>query len=294
MKGKYCPFLHRPPLPTDIFVPAEDCFGREKNAYYRDDMTGVGLFNRVNKTLYVTGLHVNDDIEETLSTQFGEFAPIDKIRVLKGKACAFISFKYELGAQFAKEAMDGQTLDGNDTLTVRWAREDPNPNAQQLARRSVDDDAFETVKRVLGDHSKKPVTKKRKREPVSEPDEVPVSDEDPEVGADLDHNIGNQRLLGSARLAALGKLQSGGKPQNGHTRTNGRNFQYDPKTQKQINLEPNLSSRPAGVSPRTEPSSNTPKKEPSSNTPKNESGSSVHATAALNSHFGGYDSSDED
>lgn len=274
MKGRNCFYLHRPPQPTDVTVPSQDCFGRDKTPHYRDDMTGVGLFNRVNKTLYVTGLHVNDDIEETLSTQFGEFASIDKIRVLKGKACAFIIFRYELGAQFAKEAMNGQTLDGNDTLTVKWANEDPNPNAKQLAKRSVDDAALETVKNLLGETSKKPTIKKRKSEPVSEPVEVPVSKEEPEDGAIEEDLMGSRKLIGAARLAALEKLQNAGNLRNGLTKstngtisTNRRDYKHDPKAHINDYLDPELSSRLADLFSKIEQSSKIPENGP---------GSSVH------------------
>ena len=30
-------------------------------------------------------------------------------------------------AEFAKEAMTNQTLDGKEILTIKWANEDPNP-----------------------------------------------------------------------------------------------------------------------------------------------------------------------
>ncbi|PVH16451.1 uncharacterized protein CXQ87_004742 [Candidozyma duobushaemuli] len=192
-KGKSCQFLHRLPLPTDPAIPSQDCFGRDKTADYKDNMSGVGSFNKVNKTLYAAGLHVNDEIEETLANQFGEFGSIDKIRVLRSKACAFISFKYESEAQFAKEAMDGQTMDGNDTLTVRWANDDPNPNAQQSTKRGGAQEE---------ENSAPPKKKPPKEEPVAS--EKDVSDEEEIVE---EEPTSSRRLLGTARLAALGSIQ---------------------------------------------------------------------------------------
>lgn len=276
-KGKSCQFLHRLPLPTDPAIPSQDCFGRDKTADYKDNMGGVGLFNKVNKTLYAAGLHVNDEIEETLANQFREFGSIDKIRVLRSKACAFISFKYELEAQFAKEAMDGQTLDGNDTLTVRWANDDPNPNAQQLAKRSADDAALDTVKRLLAEEPKKrktqpsPKKKPSKEEPVPSEKEEIVEEEIVE-----EEPANSRRLLGTARLAALGKLQKSGKPNSAEGSSNGGN-------------DANTSNAPPSNPPPSNGTSSNgaPSIKPDLDSP-------VQATSASQSHFGGYASSDED
>ena len=46
--------------------------------------------------------------------------------MLQGKGCAFVTMKTENQAQFAKEAMQSQSLveDSNEVLYVRWANED--------------------------------------------------------------------------------------------------------------------------------------------------------------------------
>lgn len=155
-KGKKCPFLHRLPSPEDHRIPTQDCFGRDKTADYRDDMAGVGSLARTNRTLYVAGINMGDHIEDVLSANFGEFGSIDKIKVLYGKGCAFISYKYEAEAQFAKESMDAQSLTGNDVLSVKWANEDPNPNAQEDTKRLLEEAAMDTVKRLLGDDLEEP------------------------------------------------------------------------------------------------------------------------------------------
>lgn len=163
-RGRKCPYLHRLPNLSDMRIPTQDCFGRDKTAEYRDDMGGVGLLQKANRTLYVTGAHMNDLVQENLHKQFLEFGAIDKIRVLHAKNCAFISFRLESEAQFAKEAMDSQTLDGKDVLTVKWANDDPNPHAQQLAKRDLEQMAMETVRGLLAgelDEKEGPVQKKR-------------------------------------------------------------------------------------------------------------------------------------
>lgn len=155
-KGKKCPYLHRLPMETDFGIPTQDCFGRDKTADYRDDMSGVGLLAYANRTLYVSGIHVSDHTDSVLTRHFLEFGSIDKIKVLHGKGSAFVSFRLEAEAQFAKEAMDAQSLDGEEVISVRWANEDPNPNAQENNKRSVEERAMEAVKQLL---------KKRKTEP---------------------------------------------------------------------------------------------------------------------------------
>lgn len=35
-------------------------------------------------------------------------------------------------AEFAKEAMTNQALDGNQMLTIKWANEDPNPRVNEI------------------------------------------------------------------------------------------------------------------------------------------------------------------
>lgn len=60
---------------------SRDCFGREKHADYRDDMGGVGSFNRVNRTLYIAKMQESPDksqTQETLLRHFGEWGKIIK------------------------------------------------------------------------------------------------------------------------------------------------------------------------------------------------------------------------
>ncbi|QEL63188.1 hypothetical protein CJJ09_005384 [Candidozyma auris] len=206
-------FARGPPKETDNVIPTKDCFGRDKTADYKDDMSGVGSFNKVNRTLFVSGLHVNDDLDEQLSTHFGEFGSVDSIRVLPSKMCAFVRFKFESEAQFAKEAMDCQSLNGNDVLSVRWANEDPNPNAQQSAKRDIENAALETVKKLLKEEPR--AKKPKKSAPTTESFKKAVSEEkqDKQLDAVKDSQEvvdedEQSTLLGSARLAALNRLSS--------------------------------------------------------------------------------------
>lgn len=63
---------------------SRDCFGREKHADYRDDMGGVGSFNRTNRTLYIAKMQESPDkkqTEETMLRHFGEWGKIIKCEV---------------------------------------------------------------------------------------------------------------------------------------------------------------------------------------------------------------------
>lgn len=131
--GADCRFLHRLPTERDALrIPmTRDCFGREKHATDREDMGGVGSFQREGKTLYVGGLKnvPNKDMEEVVTRHFKEWGQIEYVRVITQKCYAFIRFKCRLNAEFAKEAMANQALDDEEIVNIRWAADDPNPMA---------------------------------------------------------------------------------------------------------------------------------------------------------------------
>ncbi|KAI1284623.1 RNA recognition domain-containing protein [Xylaria sp. FL0933] len=147
--GQDCQYLHRLPGIHDLFNPNVDCFGRDKFSDYRDDMGGVGSFLRVNRTIYVGRIHVTDDIEEIVSRHFAEFGEIERIRVLNSRGVAFVTYRNEANASFAKEAMAHQSLDHNEVLNVRWATADPNPMAQAREARRIEEQAAEAIRRAL-------------------------------------------------------------------------------------------------------------------------------------------------
>ncbi|KAG9713241.1 pre-mRNA-splicing factor cwc2, partial [Aureobasidium melanogenum] len=144
-KGQDCEYLHRLPNSRiekegglgDIFPSNVDCFGRDKFSDYRDDMGGVGSFMRVNRTLYVGRIHTSDDIEEVVARHFQEWGQIERVRVLPARGVAFVTYVHLANAEFAKEAMAHQPLDNNETLNVRWATVDPNPQAQKREARKI-------------------------------------------------------------------------------------------------------------------------------------------------------------
>lgn len=69
-----------------------------------------------------------------------------KVRVLQYRSVAFVTYKSEFHAQFAKEAMACQSLDNDEILNVRWATEDPNPTSKEQEKRRLEDQGQEAIK----------------------------------------------------------------------------------------------------------------------------------------------------
>ena len=102
----------------------------ERYASDRDDMGGVGCFNRDCRTLYVSGMKISKNIsesEQVIARHFSEWGPIEEISVKPKYGCVFVRYIYRCNAEFAKQAMSEQSLDGNEQINVRWAYDDPNP-----------------------------------------------------------------------------------------------------------------------------------------------------------------------
>lgn len=74
-----CSYLHRLPPPAHVLPDASlDVFGREKHSGYRDDMGGVGSFNRQNRTLYIGRIRETRDTAEAVEDHFSEFGEIER------------------------------------------------------------------------------------------------------------------------------------------------------------------------------------------------------------------------
>eukprot|EP01117_Protostelium_nocturnum_P011587 TRINITY_DN4203_c0_g1_i4.p1 TRINITY_DN4203_c0_g1~~TRINITY_DN4203_c0_g1_i4.p1 ORF type:complete len:389 (-),score=120.00 TRINITY_DN4203_c0_g1_i4:10-1176(-) len=130
--GPECQYYHRVPLAEDEMRldNLHDVFGREKHRTYRDDMGGVGSFNRNNHTLYITGLKRQSSSEELIVRHFSEWGKIEYARIIWDKMIAFVRYSWRSSAEFAKEAMIDQSLNDDEVLVIKWAHEDPNPAAQ--------------------------------------------------------------------------------------------------------------------------------------------------------------------
>jgi RNA recognition motif-containing protein len=136
--GHECNYLHRIPIPGDEkhFTPLYDCFGRDKYMTDRYDMGGTGSFSRENCILYVGGISsMSEDIENTVRVHFSEWGKIESIKVLPRKYVAFVKYTSHLNAEYAKEAMFGQSFGNNEILNVRWSTVDPNPKVKAEIQR---------------------------------------------------------------------------------------------------------------------------------------------------------------
>eukprot|EP00924_Labyrinthula_sp_SR-Ha-C_P003286 maker-scaffold_15-snap-gene-5.58-mRNA-1 protein AED:0.01 eAED:0.01 QI:99/1/1/1/1/1/2/760/424 len=143
-KGSQCKNYHRIPTYEDVKYLENnmlfDCFGRERHASQRDDMAGVGSFNDPSRTLYVGRLlrskYLADpgELRKVIERHFSEFGEIESVNVVWRISIAFVRFRFRSHCEFAKVAMERQSLDNDEVLLIRWAYEDPNP----VAKESVD------------------------------------------------------------------------------------------------------------------------------------------------------------
>jgi hypothetical protein len=79
--GWECEYLHTLPDATSVLPDnSKDVFARDKFADYRDDMGGVGSFQRINRTLYIgriKELGSGAETEAMVRRHFGEWGEIE-------------------------------------------------------------------------------------------------------------------------------------------------------------------------------------------------------------------------
>lgn len=109
----------------------------------------LGQGNILIKSPHAGRIHPTDDIEEVVARHFQEWGTIERVRVLPTRGVAFVTYTTESLAQFAKEAMAHQALDNSEILNVRWATQDPNPQAQKREARKIEEQAAEAIRRAL-------------------------------------------------------------------------------------------------------------------------------------------------
>lgn len=108
-------------------------------------MGGVGSFERENRTLYIGKVGTYEDVQDVVRKHFRQFGEIEYMKVLHSKNVVFVKYKSRLSAEFAKEAMNSQSLEHGECLNVRWATEDPNPNAIHLNTVEAKQQMLDTV-----------------------------------------------------------------------------------------------------------------------------------------------------
>eukprot|EP00922_Rhytidocystis_sp_ex-Travisia-forbesii_P071794 GHVS01107145.1.p1 GENE.GHVS01107145.1~~GHVS01107145.1.p1 ORF type:complete len:397 (+),score=63.20 GHVS01107145.1:416-1606(+) len=146
--GEKCQYRHRIPTEEDELTldASRDVFGREKHADHRDDMGGTGTFEADCRTLYIGRIHVDrtrpefdsKHLLDVVATTFGEWGPIENIRILPRKGLAFITYMLRVSSEFAKVAMSDQKL-GNcgEVINVRWAHELSKEAKDRLAAKAA-------------------------------------------------------------------------------------------------------------------------------------------------------------
>lgn len=126
-QGYACTYLHRVPTSADnaamLRNTSQDIFGREKLPDHLDNRKGAGSYDRDMTTLYVhyggAGHYATPQLRHLLLENFGEFGPIKRIYIVPAKTIAFVTYHWRASAEFAKEAMDSQTLTGSTMHEVR-------------------------------------------------------------------------------------------------------------------------------------------------------------------------------
>jgi len=176
--GYDCSWIHA--LPSDEFdadlETTKDCFGRERHENVRDDQSGVGSFSvhpETARTLYVGGISVTSDIQSIVYRHFRQWGEIDNVRMLQSKGVVFVRYKKRSSAEFAREAMQNQSLDNNEILNVRWATDDPNPwvvkqkeeRSKELVVNAILQDYDGPLRTSLGSDKGGPPEKRQRRGP---------------------------------------------------------------------------------------------------------------------------------
>lgn len=129
-----CQFIHRTPIDSDVFPPTMDCFGRERFADYRDDFSGVGQLNSVNKTIWISPLKLREMDLYRVMVRFGD---VESVRVIR--EMGFVCFKLEATAQFTREVLDNRKFDlDSDQMRVRWAKDHQESGDVDLKKLAID------------------------------------------------------------------------------------------------------------------------------------------------------------
>lgn len=141
-EGSNCRFYHRVPTFEDCqkIDNLKDIFGRSRHSAHRTDMGGVGTFTRECRTLYITNIKncgSNKDMVKIIYEQFSPWGKIEDINYFSTKASCFIRFSHRCFAEFAKEAMIGQCIVGNEIIFVKWALEEQDKTNQK--RQNIED-----------------------------------------------------------------------------------------------------------------------------------------------------------
>jgi len=137
-EGANCRFFHHMPSFKDCQrIPLlKDIFGRTRHSEHRQDMAGIGCFQKECKTLCVVDIKlppVEDPIKqvnEMLWKHFSLWGRVEDVLFIPSKTQAFVKYYHRCYAEIAKEAMTNQALDFDEMLGIKWANDDPDPSRE--------------------------------------------------------------------------------------------------------------------------------------------------------------------
>lgn len=142
VEGVNCKWYHRIPTYEECthIDQVRDVFGRTRHASHRDDMAGVGSFMKECRTLLVSDYKMpngNDPLKqmyEILFRHFSAWGEVENININPGKGHAFVKYSHRCMAEFAKEAMNNQSLDSGEVISIKWAQEVEDTENDKVAK----------------------------------------------------------------------------------------------------------------------------------------------------------------
>jgi Torus domain len=177
-EGANCNFFHHMPSLADCnrIAPIKDIFGRSRHANHREDMGGIGCFQKECRTLYVGDLKIppgEDPVEqlnEMLWRHFSLWGRVEDITLIPQKCVAFIKYYHRCYAEIAKEAMSNQSLDFDEMISIKWANDDPDPKKESQYSELWHKKQIQIERENKGKKLKN--TQNKKKEDPKEPDKL--------------------------------------------------------------------------------------------------------------------------
>jgi len=139
-EGTKCRYYHRVPQPEDLIYEenAKDVFGRTRHDTFKEDLSGIGCFRNNCRTISVCEMKVPENTatpaRDTVKLMYEEMAKwgeIEDIKFLPQRAMANVRYTHRFYAEFAKEAMQDQSLGGSDVLDIKWCIEEDTKTAKE-------------------------------------------------------------------------------------------------------------------------------------------------------------------
>lgn len=140
VEGAKCRYYHRVPQPEDLVYEenAKDVFGRTRHDTFKEDLSGIGCFKGSCRAISVCEMKVPEntatparDTVKMLYDEMAKWGEIENIKFVPQRAMANVRYTHRFYAEFAKEAMQDQSLGGSDVLDVKWCLEEDEDTAKE-------------------------------------------------------------------------------------------------------------------------------------------------------------------